>query len=399
MTTTDSAASSLGFPSGLPSAQLQARGAGHTAREIAQQPALWREVERLAESRRAEVAAFLDPLLTRKDLRIVLTGAGTSAFAGEVLAADLGRHLGRRVEAIATTDLVSNPQQYLGGNEPTLLVSFARSGDSPESVAATRLADEFLSDCHHLVVTCNVEGQLYRDHHGAERSLVLAMPAEANDHGFAMTSSFTCMLLAVLATLGGQTDDAAVVERLARAGEQVLADRADAVRELANRGYERIVYLGSGPLKGLARESALKMLELSAGRVATWFDSPLGFRHGPKSIVDPRTLVIVYVSNDPHTRKYDLDIVAELRAAMPAQDVIAIGAVPDERLSGESSWQLTGVADVDDVHLALPLVVCAQMLALHVSLALGKTPDNPFPDNAVNRVVQGVTIYPVSGRP
>lgn len=398
MTTTESAASNPAFRSGFPSAGLQERGAGHTAREIAQQPALWREVERLAQARRAEVAAFLRPLLGREDLRIVLTGAGTSAFAGEVLAVDLGRHLGRRVEAIATTDLVSNPRQYLGGDEPTLLVSFARSGDSPESVAATRLADELLSECHHLVVTCNVEGQLYRDHQGAERSLVLTMPAEANDHGFAMTSSFTCMLLAVLATLGDQTDHA-TVERLARAGEQVLTDRADAVRELADRGYERIVYLGSGPLKGLARESALKMLELSAGRVTTWFDSPLGFRHGPKSIVDPRTLVVVYVSNDPHTRQYDLDIVAELRTAMPARDVIAISAAPDERLSGDNSWQLTGVADVDDVHLALPLVVYAQLLALHVSLAIGKTPDNPFPDNAVNRVVKGVTIYPGPGRP
>ena len=395
MTTTESAASGLGYPS----AELQARGAGHTAREIAQQPELWREVERAVEARRAEAAAFLRPLLAREDLRIILTGAGTSAFAGEVLAADLGRHLGRRVEAIATTDLVSNPREHLSGDQPTLLVSFARSGDSPESVAATRLADECLSECHHLVVTCNVEGRLYQDHHGAERSFVLTMPAEANDHGFAMTSSFTCMLLAVRATLGGPTDDATVVERLARAGEQLLADRAESVRALADRGYERIVYLGSGPLKGLARESALKMLELSAGRVTTWFDSPLGFRHGPKSIVDPRTLVVVYVSNDPHTRLYDLDIVAELRAAMPAQDVIAIGAVLDDRLSGESSWLLTGVADVDDVHLALPLVVCAQLLALHVSLALGKTPDNPFPDNAVNRVVQGVTIHPVTGRP
>jgi tagatose-6-phosphate ketose/aldose isomerase len=190
-----------------------------------------------------------------------------------------------------------------------------------------------------------------------------------------------------------------VVERLAHACEQVLFDRADAVRELGSRGYERIVYLGSGPLKGLARESALKMLELSAGRVATWFDSPLGFRHGPKSILDPNTLVVVYVSNDPHTRLYDLDIVTELRAARPARDVIAIGAVPDERLFGDNSWLLPDLADVDDVHLAVPLVVCAQLLALHVSLALGKTPDNPFPDNAVNRVVQGVTIHPAPGRP
>ena len=394
MTTTDSAAASLGYPS----AELRARGAGHTAREIAQQPALWREVARTVAAEQARTKAFLAPLLARDDLRIILTGAGTSAFAGELLAADLGRDLGRRVDAIATTDLVSNPREYFGTDQPTLLISFARSGDSPESVAATRLADQCLAECHHLVVTCNVEGQLYRDHDGADRSLVLTMPEAANDHGFAMTSSFTCMVLSVLATLGSAAVDADVVERLARAGEQVLAERAQTCREVAERGYERIVYLGSGPLKGLARESALKMLELTAGRVATWFDSPLGFRHGPKSIIDPKTLVVVYLSNDPYTRLYDLDILAELRSTMPSQDVLAISAVPDDGSSTEGTWFLDGVADLPDVLVSLPFVVCAQLLALHVSLALGRTPDNPFPDNVVNRVVRGVTIHPVAGR-
>src|SRR3954447_1187532 len=356
MTTTESTSTSLGYPR----AELQARGAGHTAREIAQQPALWREVVRAVAAEQSRTETFLAPLLARPDLRIILTGAGTSAFAGELLAADLGRDLGRRVDAIATTDLVSNPREYLGTDQPTLLISFARSGDSPESVAATRLADQCLTECHPLVVTCNVEGQLYRDHREAERSLVLTMPEAANDHGFAMTSSFTCMVLSVLATLGSAAVDADVVERLARAGEQVLTTRAEACRELAQRGYERIVYLGSGPLKGLARESALKMLELTAGGVAAWFDSPLGFRHGPKSIIDPRTLVVVYVSNDPYTRLYDLDILAELRSTMPAQDVLAIDAVAEDGSVTESTWFVPGVAEVEDVYVSLPFVVCAQ---------------------------------------
>ena len=323
MTSTETNQTTLGVPAAL----LRERGALHTAQEIEQQPRLWREVERTVGARRPEAEAFLAPLLARDDLRIVLTGAGTSAFAGELLAATLGRDLHRRVDAIATTDLVSNPREQLAGDQPTLLVSFARSGDSPESVAATRLADECLSECHHLIVTCNAEGRLYRDHRDAERSFVLLMPEAANDQGFAMTSSFTCMVLSVLATLARSAPPAEVVERLSRAGEQVITQYAEPSRMLAERGYERIVYLGSGPLKALARESALKMLELSAGRVATWFDSPLGFRHGPKSIVNPKTLVVVYVSTDPYTRLYDLDIVAELRASMPGDDVVVISAV------------------------------------------------------------------------
>jgi len=377
--------------------ELHERGAGWTASEIAQQPALWREVGDIARARRSETDAFLGPLLARKDLRVVLTGAGTSAFAGELLTGVLSRELRRRVEAIATTDLVSNPREYLAEDVPTLLVSFARSGESPESVAATRLADECLAECYHLVVTCNAEGQLYRDHQGVASSLVLTMPEAANDRGFAMTSSFTCMVLSVLLTLTRPQDPEELVDRLAGAGEDVLATRPATTNALAQRGYERIVYLGSGPLKALARESALKMLELSAGRVATWFDSPLGFRHGPKSVIDPRTLVVVYLSNDPYTRLYDVDIVAELRAAMSADDVIAVSAGERADQVPGGAWTVPGLTDLDDAAVALPFVLPAQVLALQLSLALGLTPDNPFPGNQVNRVVQGVTIHPMVG--
>ncbi|HYQ83437.1 MAG TPA: tagatose-6-phosphate ketose isomerase, partial [Rubrobacter sp.] len=132
-----------------------------TAREIAQQPAVWREVNDLLASRREDIDAFLGPLLERPDLRVVLTGAGTSAFAGEILAPALSRRTGRRVDAVATTDIVSNPEECIADDRPTLLVSFARSGNSPESVAATEFADRFLSESHHLVLTCDRSGRLY----------------------------------------------------------------------------------------------------------------------------------------------------------------------------------------------------------------------------------------------
>ena len=394
MTTAETTPTSLGYTT----AELDARGAGWTAREIAQQPGLWRQVGRDVSARRAETEAFLSPLLARPDLRIILTGAGTSAFAGELLATSLEQELDRRVDAIATTDLVCNPREHFCEDVPTLLVSFARSGDSPESLAATRVAEQCLRECHHLVVTCNPDGELHRVHSAADRSLVLTMPEGANDRGFAMTSSFTCMVLTVLLTLGGRSADATVVEALAGAGEHVLEEYSQPCRSLAGRGYERIVYLGSGSLKALARESALKTLELTAGRVATWFDSPLGFRHGPKSVIDPQTLVVVYVSNDPYTRLYDTDILAELREAMPTGAVLAVSGQPDDSSSADDTWFVSGVEDVEDVAASLPFVLVAQLLALDLSLALGRTPDDPFPDNQVNRVVQGVTIHPLPTR-
>lgn len=380
---------------GYPLADLVARGAGDTAREIAQQPALWREIAALAPGSLGYDTALLDHLLERPELRIVLAGAGSSSFAGQVLAPVLARELGRRVDAIATTDIVSNPREYLAEDVPSLLVSFARSGDSPESIAATELADRRLSECFHLVVTCNRDGELARHHGTRSRSGVLLLPAAANDRGFAMTSSFTGMMLAARVALDHAFGDH-VVNRLAAAAEHVLDTRMSDAASLAARGYTRIVYLGSGALKGLANESALKAVELTAGGVVALSDSTLGFRHGPKAVLDERTLVVVYVSNDPYTRRYDLDVVAELRQSLPPGDLVTIAAGSGTS-PGERAWQLPGLENVDDSALALPAVVHAQLIAVQLSLELGCTPDNPFPSGEVNRVVHGVTVHPFPG--
>jgi len=352
---------------------------------------VWREAGGIVAGRRAEIDAFLSPLLARPDLRVVLTGAGTSAFVGEVAAPALSRRLGRRIDAVATTDLVSDPRGSLAEAVPTLLVSFARSGNSPESLAATVLADQVLADVHHLVITCDPAGRLFAAHDGRDDSLVLLTPERANDQGFAMTSSFTSMLLTVLLALLG--DDEAAVQSLAAAAERVLASR-DRVQALVERDPGRIVYLGSGSLTGLARESALKMLEITAGRVDTYFDSALGFRHGPKAVLDDRTLAVVYVSSDPYTRQYDLDIARELQGAIGEEAVVVLHPGSSE---GGRDWGFEGVESQGDAFLALPYVVFAQLLGLHTSVRDGVTPDNPFPGGAVNRVVQGVTIHPLEG--
>jgi tagatose-6-phosphate ketose/aldose isomerase len=372
--------------------QSARQGGAATAHEIAQQPAVWREVNSLVASQRDDIDAFLRPLLERPDLRVILTGAGTSAFAGEILAPALTRTTGRRVEAVATTDIVSNPEEYFADDRPTLLVSFARSGNSPESVAATGLADRFLSECHHLVLTCDRSGRLHEEHAQVAGSLVLLMPEATNDRGFAMTSSFTSMTLAALLVLGTVANE--LVGRLARAAERLLATRQDDIRRLASSGYERVVYLGSGPLKGLSHESSLKLLELTAGEIVTYFESPLGFRHGPKSILDDRTLAVCYISGDPYTRKYDLDLLAELKRSMRPGSVIAIAAT-GAGAEVPGFWLLEGLEGVEDAALALPFVVVAQLLGLCFSLALGYTPDDPFPNHEVNRVVQGVSIHPL----
>ena len=378
------AAMTLGsVPSVLPGA------AGATGQEITQQPVLWRRMAPGAGQRRAAVAEFLAPVTTSPDARIVLTGAGSSAFIGDLLAPALARSMHRRVDAVATTDVVADPRSVFAEDVPTVLVSFARSGDSPESLAATRLADECLTEVRHVVVTCNPGGALARAHDAAPGSLVLLTPAESHDRGFAMTSSFTCMLLETWLALDPSVD-AALVEQVADAAERVLAERTDAVAALAAQGHERVVYLGSGPLAGLAHECSLKLLELSGGAVVSFHDSALGFRHGPKSVVDGRTLTVVLTSGDEHTRRYDADIATELRAG--SGTTLVLGTRPDGT-SDELSWCLPGLAGVPDVGIALVYLVAAQLYAVQVSLRLGITPDDPSPSGTVNRVVQGVTIH------
>jgi tagatose-6-phosphate ketose/aldose isomerase len=361
---------------------------GATILEIGQQPGAWREVAGRSDD---DASGFLRDVLDRPNVRIILTGAGSSAFVGEIAAPALRRHLSRRVEAIPTTSIVANPSDYLERETPTLMVSFGRSGNSPESLATTALADDLVSDVWHLVYTCDRDGQLGRAHSGRANSRIVYMPERTNDTGFAMTSSLTSMLLSCLMMLGpADRDDA---DALARAADYVAGLQPD-IRALARAKKQRIVYLGSGPLEGLARESALKLLELTAGEVVTYFDSPLGFRHGPKSVLDADTHVVVYVSTDPYTRRYDLDIIAEIRAQLGQDAVTAIStqSIPP---SYGPAIVLPGLDGLDDPLIAVSYLMFAQYLALFTSLEYGKTPDNPFPSGEVSRVVRGVTIYPM----
>ncbi|MBR7825135.1 SIS domain-containing protein [Actinospica sp. MGRD01-02] len=370
-----------------------------TYREIIQQPDVWRETARIVGAQRPTLDDFLAPLLRREDLRVVLTGAGTSAFIGQIAAPSLGARLGRRVEAVATTDLVSHPGAYLPQDVPTLLVSFARSGDSPESTAATELADRFLGEVSHLIITCNPEGALNRAHKARPGSFVLLMPERSHDDGFAMTSSFTSMLLAVLLAFRG--DDDVSVDALAGAAEQLLAQRTR-IAALADCVPQRLVYLGGGPLAGLAREAALKTLELTAGRVVAYHDSSLGFRHGPKAVLNAHSLAVVFRSADPYSGAYDEDIVEELRGTLGRSRVLTVSvgqAGGPQSASASADWTLAGLEALDDAYLAVVYIVFAQLFALYCSAALGLTPDNPFPRGDVNRVVKGVTIHPLIDAP
>ena len=377
---------------GVPESDLLAGGALWTAREIEQQPAMLERTHALLAGLQTEIDAFAGPVAQDPRARVILTGAGTSAYIGQCLAPLLDRHLPARVDAVPTTDIVSAPHLYLDPAQPLLLVSFGRSGNSPESLATVALVESIVRDVRHLVVTCNPEGALGRA--PARQLLTLQLPEETHDASFAMTSSFSCMMYATLAALVGTTQLAPRIQPISRATAQVIDRACPTTQALALAGYERVVYLGSGVMQGLAREAALKLGELSNGAIATCYDSPLGFRHGPKTFLQARTLVVVFVSNDPLTRQYDHDLIDELRGDRVAGRVIEVSAQPRADAAADT-MAVPLLADAADVDLLWPYVAVAQMFAFHVSRALGLSPDNPNKQGTVNRVVQGVRLHSV----
>ncbi|UJJ57234.1 SIS domain-containing protein [Rhodanobacter denitrificans] len=375
---------------GLTEPDLIATGAIWTAREIEQQPQMLQRTHALVTALHAKIRAFAAPLIDNPAARVILTGAGSSSYIGQCVAPLLNRTLAARVDAVPTTDIVCAPSLYLDPEQPLLLVSFGRSGNSPESLAAVELAESLVREVRHLLIVCNADGALGKV--PAANAMTLLLPAETHDTGFAMTSSFSCMMYAVVAALlpAGTMDGR--IGAIAGATGRVIGESLPLLHELALGRYDRVVYLGSGVLQGLAREASLKLGELTNGAVATCFDSPLGFRHGPKTFITGRTLVMVFVSNDELTRRYDLDLVDELRHDGCATRIVEVSARP-RTASGADGITVPAMADAVDLDLLWPCVAIAQIHAFLRARAMGVAPDNPNPAGVVNRVVQGVRLH------
>ena len=372
-------------------------GAEITTREIYQQPDVWREAFEFYQAKREEIAAFLQEIADKHDyIKVILTGAGTSAYVGDTLLPYFKEVYDERkwnFNAIATTDIVANPATYLKKDVATVLVSFARSGNSPESVATVDLAKSLVDELYQVTITCAADGKLALQAHGDDRNLLLLQPAVSNDAGFAMTSSFTSMMLTALLVFDPteftvKAERFEVVSSLARK----ILDNAEDVKELVDLDFNRVIYLGAGPFFGLAHEAQLKILELTAGQVATMYESPVGFRHGPKSLINEDTVVLVFGTTTDYTRKYDLDLVREVAGDQIARRVVLLS---DQAFGLENVKEVALGCDgvLNDIYRVFPYIVYAQLFALLTSLKVENKPDTPSPTGTVNRVVQGVIIH------
>ncbi len=384
---------------GITEEKMKETTATFTLSEIYQQPATWEKTCRQIKEHKDELQKFIDQVIKCEDFDVILTGAGTSEFVGNALFAHLSQLLDHKVKSYGTTDIVATPEAYLSRTKPTLLISFGRSGNSPESVGAVDAAESVCDNVYHLFVTCNKDGALSKRAAETQNCYAINLTDETHDQSFAMTSSYSNMYLATYLCfhLNELPEVFTKVQAIAEAGQSFLDKGYGVAQDIVDSyDFKRIVYLGSNTLKGTSQESALKMLELTAGRVVTMYDTPMGFRHGPKSIVDDTTLTVVYLSDDAYTRQYEIDLLKEMSGQRKGNKIVAVMSKEDETVKALVDHTVVfGLKeDYENILLGLDYIMFAQTLAVLKSLSLQITPDNPCPTGEVNRVVKGVTLYP-----
>lgn len=365
----------------------------NTGKEIFSQPDIWRKIFDLLVNEKPEINDFLIPILLKPDLRIILSGAGSSAFLGEAAVNMVAKSTGRVTMAIPTTDIVTHPELLSANGSPLLLISFARSGNSPESLEAVALADQHCNEVYHFIITCNKEGELANySNQSRTKWFSLVLPEETHDKSLAMTSSFTSMLLSILlvADISNIEGKTGAVDKIIDQANKIF-HASNVLAEIASHQFERVVFLGSGEMLGIARECSLKLQELTDGQVICKHDSFLGFRHGPRAVVNDKTLMVYLFSYSAHVAKYEKDLAYNIAEDIRQIQSVSVGGLEDPHISN-SIW-ISLETEPDNVFQIIPVTLVGQLLGYYKSLHLNLDPDNPSVSGAISRVVKGVKIY------
>jgi len=368
----------------------------HTLREICQQPATWMQTCPLMLSCTPILKESLDGIAS-----LILTGSGSSEYAGDCVRLALQNELRVTTQAIGGGVLLTDGSKALPLGRPGLMVSLARSGDSPESGGALSRLLALEPKIRHLVLTCNEAGNLAKTYQDHSRVHVITMEEGTNDQSLVMTSSFTNLVLAArfLGLVEQPETYRAICERLSILGGQLLNTHFDTLSRVAGVRFQRAVFLGSGSRFGAAREAALKMLEMTAGRVTTLCETYLGLRHGPMSYVHKDTLVVCFLSSDPTIRAYEADLLRELdQKELGLLKVIVGEDVPKELVqANDVVVECRGLRELGDQNAPIIDVVVGQLLGFFRCLDEGLRPDSPSEDGIINRVVQSFTLHQPRG--
>jgi tagatose-6-phosphate ketose/aldose isomerase len=363
----------------------------HTPAEIAQQPATWQITNRLFSKKKTELMEFLQQAKAER-WTVYLVGAGSSDYIGHSIAHLLRKRWNCEVCVVASTDLLTNRDDLVIQDRKYLWISFSRSGDSPEGVSVLEQALAANSNVMHLVVSCNRNSRMVELAIKNKNCFAMVLDDAVNDRSLAMTSSFTNMVLfgMELAHLWDQQSFDEKLEHMTQAANYILEEGASLAQRLAKQGYRRACFVGSGALAGTTRESALKILELTAGNIQTMNETTLGLRHGPMSSLNIETLFVGFVSRDDRRRRYDLDLLNEIRGKRVVRTIVALGTANS---ASDSSLYCEAFGKLDDAYRPAVDVIFSQMLGLFSSIELGLHPDSPSPNGLISRVVEKFAIY------
>lgn len=373
-------------------------GFTHTLREICQQPVTWQETATVVPLERNALRAAVNGYGSSRAVQAVaLTGSGSSLFVAECLAPVLQRSLAIPVKAVGGGELLTSAGQAIPPCRPCLVVSFARSGMSPESCGAIDVLLETEPDCRHLAITCNRAGRLATNYRDQPAVWTLNLPQRTCDQSLVMTSSFSNMILAgrFLSMLDSEQEYVALAARLAAAARRFMLDYTEVLAETARTDFRSTVYLGSGCNAGVARESALKMLEMTAGRVGAFAETYLGLRHGPMSAVHRDTLLICFLASDPLARAYEADLIDEInRKALGVRKVVVGARIPPELLrSGDLALECQDLDTIGDEDAPVIHALAGQWLGFFRCMAEGLQPDTPSQNGVISRVVETFRIH------
>jgi tagatose-6-phosphate ketose/aldose isomerase len=377
---------------GRSSEEQRRLGYFHTLREICQQPSTWLRTCELMRSHAGRVQSKLTGVAS-----LTLTGSGSSEYAGHCVRLPLQNELGISTQAIGGGDLLAHGARVLSPGRPGLMVSIARSGDSPESAGVLALMLRTQPHIRHLILTCNEAGSLARTYQHDSRALVITLDEETNDQGLVMTSSFTNLVLAARSLgLARRSEQFQLIcEQLSRIASALIHEHLGDLAEVAKAPFKRALFLGSGSRFGGAREAALKMLEMTAGRVTTMCETYLGVRHGPMSYVHQDTLVVCFLSSDPTLRAYESDLLRELDQKELGLLKVVVGEdIPDDLLrENDVVLECQGLRQVGDENSAVIDVIAGQLLAFFRCREEGLRPDSPSEDGVISRVVQTFALH------
>ena len=366
----------------------------HTYREIRQQPDVWKKTYEIILSRKGEIKSFLDKYLNA-GYEVVFTGAGTSAYIGDALETALSDTRLRGAKAVATTDILVSPWFWFDASSKVLLISFARSGNSPESVGTVKAIEKTAGKVAHIFITCNANGELAKMK--GDNILTILLPPETDDKSLAMTSSYSSMYVAcsLVANIDNIEAQRSLIDTLSDKVGKMMDKFEDGIRAIADKGFKRAVFLGSGSLKGVAEESRLKLQELTDGAVMCAFDSFMGFRHGPKALVTPDALIVYLLSPVEEMQRYELDLVRQIRDSRGAMAYVAVcrNASVLEGAGLDLCVETDLPAGFPACYGGVAYVVTGQMLGFFKSLKMGLNPDTPSVSGNISRVVEGVKLY------